>query len=94
MLSTAFDPYLGGKDFDQRLVEYFCAEFKSRYKVDAKSKARAMLRLTQECEKLKKLMSSNSTDILLNIECFMDDKGVCGKMNRYVTVVLFRTMNC
>uniref|UniRef100_A0A8C1BJY2 Heat shock protein family H (Hsp110) member 1 n=1 Tax=Cyprinus carpio carpio TaxID=630221 RepID=A0A8C1BJY2_CYPCA len=82
VLSTAFDPYLGGKDFDQKLVEYFCAEFKSKYKMDVKSKARAMLRLTQECEKLKKLMSSNSTDILLNIECFMDDKDVCGKMNR------------
>lgn len=94
VLSTAFDPHLGGKDFDQRLVEYFCAEFKSRYKMDVRSKARAMLRLTQECEKLKKLMSSNSTDILLNIECFMDDKDVCGKMNRYVTVVLFRTTNC
>ncbi len=94
VLSTAFDPYLGGKDFDQRLVEYFCAEFMSRYKMDVRSKARAMLRLTQECEKLKKLMSSNSTDILLNIECFMDDKDVCGKMNRYVTVVLFRAMNC
>ncbi|XP_051719032.1 heat shock protein 105 kDa isoform X2 [Ctenopharyngodon idella] len=82
VLSTTFDPYLGGKDFDQRLVEYFCAEFKSKYKMDVKSKARALLRLTQECEKLKKLMSSNSTDISLNIECFMDDKDVCGKMNR------------
>ncbi|KAL1260968.1 hypothetical protein QQF64_008795 [Cirrhinus molitorella] len=82
VLSTAFDPYLGGKDFDQRLVEYFCAEFKSKYKMDVKSKARAVLRLTQECEKLRKLMSSNSTDIFLNIECFMDDKDVCGKMNR------------
>ncbi|XP_067306558.1 heat shock protein 105 kDa isoform X1 [Pseudorasbora parva] len=82
VLSTAFDPYLGGKDFDQRLVEYFCAEFKSKYKMDVKSKDRALLRLTQECEKLKKLMSSNSTDISLNIECFMDDKDVCGKMNR------------
>lgn len=86
VLSTTFDPYLGGKDFDQRLVEYFCAEFKSKYKMDVKSKSRALLRLTQECEKLKKLMSSNSMDISLNIECFMDDKDVCGKMNRYITV--------
>nr|XP_055052842.1 heat shock protein 105 kDa isoform X1 [Misgurnus anguillicaudatus] len=82
VLSTAFDPYLGGKDFDQRLVEYFCAEFKSKYKLDVKSRVRALLRLTQECEKLKKLMSSNATDIPLNIECFMDDKDVSGKMNR------------
>ncbi len=36
--------------------------------MDVKSKAQAMLRLTQECEELKKRMSSNSTDILLNTE--------------------------
>ncbi|XP_061072989.1 heat shock protein 105 kDa [Conger conger] len=82
MLATAFDPYLGGRDFDQRVVDYFCADFKSRYRLDVKSRARALLRLRQECEKLKKLMSSNSTDIPLNIECFMDDKDVSGKMNR------------
>ncbi|KAI1893586.1 hypothetical protein AGOR_G00125250 [Albula goreensis] len=82
MLATAFDPYLGGRDFDQRLVEYFCTDFKSRYRLDVKSRVRALLRLQQECEKLKKLMSSNSTDIPLNIECFMDDKDVYGKMNR------------
>ncbi|XP_064158394.1 heat shock protein 105 kDa [Anguilla rostrata] len=82
MLATAFDPYLGGRDFDQRVVEYFCTDFKSRYRLDVKSRARALLRLQQECEKLKKLMSSNSTDLPLNIECFMDDKDVSGKMNR------------
>lgn len=65
-------------------MEHFCAEFKTKYKLDAKSKIRALLRLYQECEKLKKLMSSNSTDLPLNIECFMNDKDVSGKMNRCV----------
>lgn len=82
VLGTAFDPFLGGKHFDEKLVDHFCAEFKTKYKLDAKSKIRALLRLSQECEKLKKLMSSNSTDLPLNIECFMDDKDVSGKMNR------------
>ncbi|KAM9610259.1 heat shock protein 105 kDa isoform 1-T1 [Trichechus inunguis] len=82
VLGTAFDPFLGGKNFDEKLVEHFCAEFKTKYKLDTKSKIRALLRLYQECEKLKKLMSSNSTDLPLNIECFMDDKDVSGKMNR------------
>ncbi|XP_040303871.1 heat shock protein 105 kDa [Herpailurus yagouaroundi] len=84
VLGTAFDPFLGGKNFDEKLVEHFCAEFKTKYKLDAKSKIRALLRLYQECEKLKKLMSSNSTDLPLNIECFMNDKDVSGKMNRCV----------
>ncbi|XP_052023936.1 heat shock protein 105 kDa isoform X2 [Apodemus sylvaticus] len=82
VLGTAFDPFLGGKNFDEKIVEHFCAEFKTKYKLDAKSKIRALLRLHQECEKLKKLMSSNSTDLPLNIECFMNDKDVSGKMNR------------
>ncbi|XP_077197936.1 heat shock protein 105 kDa [Paroedura picta] len=82
VLGTAFDPFLGGRNFDERIVDYFCAEIKAKYKLDPKSKIRAFLRLYQECEKLKKLMSSNSTDIPLNIECFMNDTDVSGKMNR------------
>ncbi|KAM6098599.1 heat shock protein 105 kDa isoform 2-T2 [Theristicus caerulescens] len=82
VLGTAFDPFLGGRNFDGKLVDYFCAEIKAKYKLDPKAKVRALLRLYQECEKLKKLMSSNSTDIPLNIECFMNDIDVSGKMNR------------
>ncbi|XP_006879642.1 PREDICTED: heat shock protein 105 kDa [Elephantulus edwardii] len=82
VLGTAFDPFLGGKNFDEKLVEHFCAEFKAKYKLDVKSKSRALLRLSQECEKLKKLMSSISTEIPMNIECLMDDRDVSGKMSR------------
>ncbi|XP_078078343.1 heat shock protein 105 kDa-like [Mustelus asterias] len=82
VLATAFDPYFGGQDFDDVLVEYFCSEFRTKYKLNVKSKIRALLRLYQECEKLKKLMSANSMDIPLNIECFMNDVDVTGKMNR------------
>ncbi|XP_068277044.1 heat shock protein 105 kDa isoform X2 [Nyctibius grandis] len=82
VLGAAFDPFLGGRNFDGKLVDYFCAEIKAKYKLDPKAKVRALLRLYQECEKLKKLMSSNSTDIPLNIECFMNDTDVSGKMNR------------
>nr|XP_033805997.1 heat shock protein 105 kDa [Geotrypetes seraphini] len=82
VLGTAFDPFLGGRNFDEKLVEHFCAEFKTKYKLNVKAKIRAVLRLYQECEKLKKLMSSNSMDLPLNIECFMNDIDVSGKMNR------------
>ncbi|XP_063285528.1 heat shock protein 105 kDa isoform X1 [Pelobates fuscus] len=82
VLGSASDPYLGGRSFDERLVEHFCKEFQTKYKLNVKSKIRALLRLHQECEKLKKLMSSNSTDLPLNIECFMNDIDVSGRMNR------------
>uniref|UniRef100_A0A8C4E104 Heat shock protein 4b n=1 Tax=Dicentrarchus labrax TaxID=13489 RepID=A0A8C4E104_DICLA len=82
ILATACDPELGGKDFDEVLVKYFCEEFGKKYKLDVKTKPRALVRLYQECEKLKKLMSANSSVLPLNIECFMNDIDVTGKMNR------------
>ncbi|XP_051536543.1 heat shock 70 kDa protein 4-like isoform X4 [Myxocyprinus asiaticus] len=82
VLGSAFDHELGGKDFDEVLVSYFCEEFGQKYKLDVRSKPRALVRLYQECEKLKKLMSANSSDLPLNIECFMNDIDVTGTLNR------------
>lgn len=82
ILATAFDSELGGKGFDDILVNHFCEEFGKKYKLDVKTKPRALVRLVQECEKLKKLMSANSSDLPLNIECFMNDIDVSGKLNR------------
>uniref|UniRef100_A0A3P8UMS3 Heat shock protein family A (Hsp70) member 4 like n=1 Tax=Cynoglossus semilaevis TaxID=244447 RepID=A0A3P8UMS3_CYNSE len=82
VLATAFDPYLGGRYFDEALVNYFCEEFKSKYKLNVKDNPRALLRLYQECGKLKKLMSANASDLPLNIDCFMNDIDVSSRMNR------------
>uniref|UniRef100_A0A8D0CGA2 Heat shock 70 kDa protein 4L n=1 Tax=Salvator merianae TaxID=96440 RepID=A0A8D0CGA2_SALMN len=82
VLATTFDPFLGGRNFDEVLVDYFCEEFWSKYKLKVKDNPRALLRLFQECEKLKKLMSANASDLPMNIECFMNDIDVSSKMNR------------
>ncbi|XP_064636424.1 heat shock 70 kDa protein 4-like [Lineus longissimus] len=82
MKAMASDPNLGGRNFDDVIFEAMAEEFKSKYKVDAKTKPRPTLRLRTESEKLKKLMSANSTDIPMNIECFMEDKDVTARMNR------------
>uniref|UniRef100_A0A3Q3A778 Heat shock protein 4 like n=1 Tax=Kryptolebias marmoratus TaxID=37003 RepID=A0A3Q3A778_KRYMA len=82
VLATAFDPYLGGRNFDEALVDHFCEAFKAKYKLSVRDNPRALLRLHQECEKLKKLMSGNSSDLPLNIECFMNDIDVSSKLNR------------
>ena len=54
----------------------------AKYKVDSKTNKRAQVKLVEACEKVKKTMSANSIDIPLNLECFMDDKDVSGKINR------------
>ncbi|XP_075564824.1 heat shock 70 kDa protein 4L isoform X1 [Pelecanus crispus] len=82
VLATTFDPFVGGRNFDEALVDYFAEEFRTKYKLNVKENPRALLRLYQECEKLKKLMSANASDLPLNIECFMNDLDVSSKMNR------------
>ena len=67
-----------------KLLMHFAAVLKTKYKIDALSQPRPTLRLTNECEKLKKLMSANATPIPMNIECLMDDKDVSGRMKRSV----------
>jgi len=82
MLATACDPDIGGRNFDLRLAEHFNEGFKKQYKIDAKTNARAMIRLMAESEKIKKLMSANSTELPINIECFMEDKDVSARVKR------------
>jgi molecular chaperone DnaK (HSP70) len=82
VLATVFDNNLGGRDFDKVLMDHFQQEFKAKYKIDAYSNTRARIRLRTECEKMKKLMSSNSSPIPLNIECFMNDIDVSSKLKR------------
>merc|ERR1712100_648250 len=60
--ATAGDTHLGGEDFDQRLVQFFCAEFKRKYKKDiiAANNPRALRRLRTACERAKRTLSSTA----------------------------------
>lgn len=82
VLATAFDARLGGQHFDRVIWEHFAEDFKKRYGIDVRTNKRAGIRLLTECEKIKKHMSVNSSELHLNIECLMDDKDVHGKMKR------------
>lgn len=82
MLGATFDLEVGGIWFDKLIADHFREEFITKFKVDAKENPRAWLRLLDESEKVKKQMSANQTPIPINIECFMNDKDVTGKMQR------------
>lgn len=82
MVATAFDPSLGGRDFDRIIMDEMRTDYQKRYSVDAYSTVKAKLRLRAECEKAKKLMSSNAQPIPIGLECFIDDKDVNGRMSR------------
>jgi len=64
--STNGDTFLGGEDFDMRLVEYLAAEFKKEQGIDLKNDKLALQRLKEAAEKAKiELSSSQQTEINL-----------------------------
>jgi molecular chaperone DnaK len=66
VLSTNGDTFLGGEDFDQRIIDYIIGEFKKEQGVDLSKDVLALQRLKEAAEKAKIELSSNSqTDVNL-----------------------------
>ncbi len=64
--STNGDTFLGGEDFDMRLVEYLATEFRKEYGIDLRNDKLALQRLKEASEKAKiELSSSQQTEINL-----------------------------
>ena len=66
VLSTNGDTFLGGEDFDMRLIEYLAAQFKKESGIDLHNDPLALQRLKEAAEKAKiELSSSQQTEVNL-----------------------------
>ncbi len=66
VMSTNGDTFLGGEDFDQRLIDYIVTEYKKESGVDLKNDVLALQRLKDAAEKAKiELSSTQQTEINL-----------------------------
>jgi molecular chaperone DnaK len=66
VLSTNGDTFLGGEDFDLRIIDWLCSEFKKQSGIDLHNDPLALQRLKEAAEKAKcELSSSQQTDINL-----------------------------
>ncbi|MDD7804211.1 MAG: molecular chaperone DnaK [Endozoicomonas sp. (ex Botrylloides leachii)] len=66
VLATNGDTFLGGEDFDMRLIDYLAAEFKKDQGIDLSGDPLAMQRLKEAAEKAKiELSSTQQTDVNL-----------------------------
>jgi len=66
VLSTNGDTFLGGEDFDQRIIDYIISEFKKEQGVDLSKDVLALQRLKEAAEKAKvELSSAQQTDVNL-----------------------------
>jgi len=53
VLATAGDTFLGGDDFDQRIIDWVCEEFKKEHGIDLRQDRMALQRLKEAAEKAK-----------------------------------------
>jgi molecular chaperone DnaK len=60
VLSTNGDTFLGGEDFDQRVIDYSSTEFKKEQGIDLRKDPLALQRLKEAAEKAKIELSSRS----------------------------------
>jgi L1 cell adhesion molecule like protein len=65
--STSGNTHLGGEDFDQRLLNHLCDEFKRKFGKDIRSNPRALRRLRTAAERAKRTLSS-STEATLEVD--------------------------
>src|SRR5687767_9653673 len=91
VLSTNGDTFLGGEDFDQRIIDYIIAEFKKDQGVDLSKDVLALQRLKETAEKAKiELSNSQATDI--NLPYITADQSGPRHLNMKVTRAKFESL--
>ena len=91
VLSTNGDTFLGGEDFDQRLMDYIIEEFKKESGVDLKNDVLALQRLKESAEKAKIELSS-TTQTSVNLPYVTADASGPKHLNVTVTRAKFEGM--
>jgi len=91
VLATNGDTFLGGEDFDQRVIDYIVAEFKKDQGVDISKDVLALQRLKEAAEKAKiELSSSQQTEI--NLPYITADQSGPKHLTMKITRAKFETL--
>jgi molecular chaperone DnaK len=91
VLSTNGDTFLGGEDFDQRLMDYLITEFKKESGVDLGKDVMALQRLKEAAEKTK-IELSNSTQTDVNLPYITADATGPKHLNLKITRAKFESL--
>ena len=91
VLSTNGDTFLGGEDFDQRLMDYLITEFKKETGVDLGKDVMALQRLKEAAEKTK-IELSNSTQTDVNLPYITADATGPKHLNIKITRAKFESL--
>jgi heat shock protein 5 len=62
--ATSGNTHLGGEDFDQRMMDFFIAQFKRKSGIDISKDKRAIQRLRKQCENAKRTLSTQNSAMI------------------------------
>lgn len=79
--ATAGDGHLGGEDFDQRMVDFCCEEYRKKYKSDISKNLKARRRLQNVCERAKRTLST-STSATIEVDALCEGNDFSYNMTR------------
>jgi len=83
VLSTVNDRALGGRDFDDVIIEYLCETFQKKTGIDVRGNMKAWLKLQVAAEKAKKTLSpAGVNEAAVSVECLADDKDLSCTLTR------------
>jgi heat shock 70kDa protein 4 len=81
ILSHASNRNLGGRNFDYLLCDILGEEFNKKFGCDPRKAPKARLRMLDQIEKTRKILSANS-DAQVNIECLLEDQDLHRNLTR------------
>ena len=75
-------PYLGGRDFDEKIRDYLIYQFEQKYKIPfPRQNAKLKYRMMTEIIKARKILTSNK-DVVINIDSLYDENDLNEKLTR------------
>lgn len=81
VLGTAYERNFGGRDVDFAIANHFAKIFQDKYKIDITANPKAFSRVLTQAERLKKILSANTT-APFSVESVMDDIDASSSMKR------------
>lgn len=89
--ASSGDNQLGGKDFDEKIMDWLIGQFQSKHGIDLSKDKFAMVKLKEEAERCKKTLSSSSACQVL-IPMIAEKSGTPLALNETITVEAFEEM--
>ncbi len=81
ILAQGWEPNLGARNMDAAVIDKLANDFQAKYKKDLRENQKAMIRMSEAMERVRKVLSAN-TETPINIESIMDERDIYYNMKR------------